>query len=168
MKKLMIKLSLALLLAGAINASALTATITVAGGGYVQLLSVTNGAIKITQIIATATSTTNASALFIDAGTNSLSYIVPAYTNRVSYATNYITSWTNYYGVAVLTTNIDLVDVNNSVASVTNNWPQRLNVAALAGTSTVFSGVNYYFQNGCWVSNTVAGAPIAITVTYQQ
>ncbi len=168
MKKLMFKLSLALLLGIGVNASAITATVTVAGGGYVQLLSVTNGAIKITQIIATATSTTNAAALFIDAGTNSLSYVVPAYTNRISYATNYITSWTNYYGVAVSTTNIDLYTITNSVASVTNNWPQRLSVAALAGTSTTFQGVNYYFQNGCWVSNTVAGAPIALTVTYQQ
>jgi hypothetical protein len=147
---------------------AITTTLTILPGTYTNLLSVTNGTLKITQIVLTAPGTTNVSALFVDAPTNSLLYTTPAFTNRLSYATNYITIWTNYYNVTNATTNIALIDVTNNVAAATNNWPQRLSAAALAGTSTIYSGVNYYFLFGCWVTNTTVGSYETVTVTYQQ
>jgi hypothetical protein len=167
MIKKLILLVAAMVLAANVS-HAITTTLIIPPGVMTNLLSVTNGTLKITQIIATSTTTTNASALFVDAPTNALTYTTPAFTNRLSYGTNYITTWTNYYGVVVSTTNIDLIDTTNTVAAATNNWPQRLTVSALAGTSTVFSGVNYYFMFGCWVTNTTVSAPISITVTYVQ
>ncbi len=146
-----------------------TVTTTIAPAGYVNLLPGFNQSILVSQVIITATTATNVSALIIDTPTNVLTYINPAYTNTISYATNYNTVWTNYYGVtqtnyAAYTALIDLT--NNLVASTTNNYPQRLSVATLASTSAKFDQVNYYFNNGIWATNTGSGNE-SITITYR-
>jgi hypothetical protein len=167
MKKLITQLAVVALLVAACNASAITLTLNVLGGTYTNLLTVNNGSARITQITATAGSTTNSTVLFIDAPTNTLTYVTPGYTNISSYGTNYPVTWTNYYGVVQSYTNIALLHLTNAVAQTTNSWPQRLSIGALAGTSTVYSGVNYYFNDGVYVTNT-SGGPMSITVTYQQ
>lgn len=149
------------------SASAITISQSVLPNSMTNLLSVYNGAAQVSQIIITATTATNASVLFIDTPTNQLTYILGAYSNRVSYATNYVTSWTNYYGVAQSTTNLALIDITNSVASTTNFWPQRLSVAAAASTSARFDQVNYYFNQGIWITNTGSGNA-TVTITYHQ
>lgn len=150
-----------------VGASALTTSITVLPGTYTNALTLINGSARVSQVIVSSTTSTNTSVLLIDAPTNQLTYIVPAYTNRVSYATNYITSWTNYYQVAQSDTNIALIDVTNLVQSTTNTWPQRMGLASLGGSATAFTGVNYYFNNGIWITNTGSGTA-NVTITYQQ
>jgi hypothetical protein len=134
--------------------------------GFVNLLAGFNQSVQVSQIVIAANST-NASALLIDSPTNSLTYINAAYSNTVSYATNYVSTSTNYYGVATSLTNIALVDVSNTlVPATTNNYPVRLGVATIAGTSAKYDGVNYYFNNGLWATNTSSGIA-TITVTYK-
>ena len=141
-------------------------TTTVNTGSMVNLLSSFNQPITVQQIIIANTDGTNTAVSIIDSPTNLLSYINPAYTNTLSVATNYVSTWTNYYGVSYSTTNIALIDLtNNLVASTTNAYPVRLGVATLANTSSRYDGVNYYFNNGIWATNISSGKAI-ITVTY--
>lgn len=169
MIKSLFKISLVAVILGlfTFQASALTSSQTVFVGSMTNALVLVNGSATISQIIVTATTATNVSVNIVDTPTNVLTYVVPAYTNSIQYATNYITSWTNFYGVAQSDTNIALITTNVAVASVTNNYPVRLSIAALASTSSTFSGVNYYFNNGVWLTNTGSGTA-AVTITYRQ
>lgn len=142
-----------------------TVTTTVNPNGFVNLLTAFPGSTYIKQVTISA-NTTNAAVLILDTPTNALTYVNPAYTNTISYATNYITSWTNFYGVAQSTTNIALIDVtNNVVASVTNSYPIRLSVSALASTTVPYNNVNTYFNRGIWATNSSSGVATVI-ITY--
>lgn len=124
----------------------------------------TNGAFVLTSVIITANNT-NSTVAFIDTPTGALTVSQAAYTNSISYATNYITLWTNFYGVVQSTTNIALVDVTNIVSTATYTYPTVLSAGAAAGTSTTLSG-RYVFQNGVFVTNTAAaGYPGLPTIT---
>lgn len=146
-----------------------TVTLLVQPGTFTNLLSV-QGSAKVTQISVAATTATNTTVALVDCPTNQLTYVVPAYTNVLSYATNIVVSWTNYFGVVNYSTNTyALVRVTNSVASVTNNYPIRSTISSLGGTTTTTTGVNYWFVNGLWVTNTSGSpGPAAVTITYQQ
>lgn len=179
-----------------ISSQALQVTQTIPVGGFTNLITTFNNApIKVTQIIVVTPTATNTSGLLIDTPTNQLTFISPAYTNIVSYATNYVSNltgsgtpyagytylaqWTNYYGVVqsistnlstagVAVTNLFLVDATNIVAASTNLYPARVGVgAAYNNNPAVFSGVNYYFQQGCWFTNTSTGTA-QITLIYQE
>jgi len=185
-----------LLFAGAVGASALQITQTIPPLGFSNIVTTFNNApIKVTQIIVVCPTSTNTSGLLIDTPTNQLTYVNPAYQNIVSYATNYVSNltgsgspysgstylaqWTNYYGVVqsintnlstagALVTNLFLVDVTNTVAASTNLYAARVGVGAAYNNSpAVFSGVNYYFQQGCWFTNTSTGTA-QITLIYQE
>lgn len=123
-----------------------------------------NGAAKITQLIVTANSNTTA-LVFIDTPTNRLTYTNSAYTSYTQYATNYVFSWTNFYGVVNSTTNIALATQTNSIAATTNNYPARISVGGTT-TPSVFDNVNYYFNSGVYVTNTTANSAV-VTVTWQ-
>lgn len=123
---------------------------------------------KITQIIATAAGTNYTTNLLVyDCPTNVFAYTNAAYTNIISYATNYISTWTNYYGATNSVTNISLVDATNNVAAQSNSYPQRMNLAFPSNSVTRLDNVNYYFYITPWVTNVGPGA-ISLTVTFQQ
>ena len=124
----------------------------------------TNGAFVLTSVIITANNT-NSTVAFVDTPNGSYTNYTAAYTNRISYATNYVTTWTNFYGVVQSTTNVSLIDVNQTVGALTNTYPTVLSAGAAAGTSTTLSG-RYVFQNGVFLTNTsAAGYPGLPTIT---
>jgi hypothetical protein len=132
-----------------------------------------NSPIRVLQITATSVTSANVSAMLVDTPTNSLTFTTPAYTNTISYATNYISSYTNFYGVGVSLTNLNLIDVtNNLVPASTNFYSNRISISAMANSSTIIggsgpNGLNYFFNYGIWATNT-GTVPITITVTYIQ
>jgi len=148
-------------------ASANSVSTVIAPNGVYSLLSAgaNYGSFTVRQIGITATTATNALVALIDAPTNSLSYVNSAYTNRLSYGTNYITSWTNFYGTVQSVTNIALVDVTNIVTASTNTYPTRIIAGAAANSTAVFSGVNYYFDQGVLVTNQGSGSA-TVVITY--
>lgn len=162
MKNILISLVLGVSI---ITASALSVTTVVQPNTMTNLLTGFNQPFKLTQVIITA-NTNNASVLMVDSITNALTYTNAAYTNILSYATNYIATWTNFYGTTNSTTNIALIDITNSVAATTNSYPVRLGIAAVANASAKFDQVNYYFNNGIWATNTSSGIA-TITITGQ-
>jgi hypothetical protein len=106
----------------------------------------------INQVIITAPSNI-AQVAFIDTPTNALTYTNAPYTGRYSYATNYISSWTNFYGVAASTTNIALIDATNTIAATTNTYPVRFTLSSTSGGSAAFPALNSYFASGVWATN---------------
>lgn len=131
-------------------------------------LTLVPGAAKITQIIASCQGTNLSTFYIYDSPSNSFLYTNSAYSNILSYATNYVNTYTNYYGVTNITTNLNLVDITNSVAATTNTFPLRISASIPSNSvATIFSGVNYYFTSGAWATNSGSGA-VTLTVTYQQ
>ena len=162
--------ALALSLVG-LTSKAAQLTAYVNPGTYTNVLSLlpNNGSLTVKAISVTAPAAGSPVLTFIDSPTNQLTYTNSAYTNRISYATNYITSWTNFYGVAQSTTNIALVTTTNAVSASTNLWPVRFVTAVPTNTTVVFTGVNYYFESGMWVTNSgtgAAGQTAAVIITY--
>ena len=127
---------------------------------------------KVTQIIVSATTNANASALIYDTPTNKTVYAVPAYTNTISYFTNLPVIYTNYFGnlatnADITGTNWVLVDnTNNVVAATTNSYPIRAGVSVLAGTQAVVSG-NYLFLYDPWATNN-SGGTLTVTLIFNQ
>lgn len=162
MKKFITLLFIALLL-GMVSSKAATTTILVNAGSCTNLLGF---AARVTQVLVSAPTVTNTSVLLIDAPTNVLTFVQPAFTNVLTYATNVVNSYTNYFGVPTLITNYGaLVDMPNAVAASTNLYPQRLSLAALAGTTITADNVNYYFGTGVTVTNNSTGSA-NVTITY--
>jgi hypothetical protein len=134
---------------------------------FTNFTSMLPGPVKVTQIILVSSSTNNSSVQFWDTPTNTQVFTNSAYTNLISYATNYVSTWTNYYGATNSVTNISLIDATNTVAATTNNYPLRISLAAGTNASIRADNVNYYFTSGVWVSN-VSTNPATITITFQQ
>lgn len=164
MKKFISIISLATLLS--LQASAVTVALTIASGVATNIIP-GFGSAKITQIIASTTGTNTATFNIFDSPTNQFLYTNAAYTNIISYGTNYVTTYTNYYGVTNSFTNLALFDASNTNAASTNFYPLRINVTAPSNSVTRLDNVNYYFINSPWVTNLGSGN-ITLTVTYQQ
>lgn len=165
MKKLIVSLFGAAIL---LNANADTVSVTLAANAFTNLLT---GGGRLTQLVVTATTATNTSAILVDTSTNTMTYVITAYTNTVSYLTNMPAFYTNYFGVlATLTnsvgTNYVLVDVQQAVAQSTNALPS-LPVSAPASTSVTIQSPNQNFMRGIWVTNTGSGV-INIVGTVQR
>lgn len=152
---------------GMVASAAFTTTVTVPPNTFTNLLSLSGSGYAIVTSAAITANSTNASVSFYDTTTNSLTYVVPAYTNITSYATNWVQTWTNYYGVTNSWTNISLVDVTNSVAASTNNYPVKIAAAALANTTTVLNPLYATFESGIYVTNTSTGIA-TVTIQYRQ
>lgn len=164
MKKFFISVSLAA--SFCISAIAGTATVSVNPGGFALLCA---GPIKVSQLIVTGTTATNATAIIVDTATNSMTYSLGAYTNTISYLTNLPSIYTNYWGVLNTNansggTNMVQVDVANSVAISTPSCP-TVAVASTASASITLVNLNQYFFRGAWVTNTGSGV-VSITATY--
>lgn len=163
LKKLFI--SLGLLSSFTASVKALTISLLVTNATFVNIVP-NYGSAKLTQIIATAQGTNQPNFVIYDAPTNNILYTNAAYTNIISYATNYVTTWTNYYGATNSFTNLSLVDVTNSVAAVTSSYPARITASIPSNSVVRFDNVNYYFSMGPWITN--SGGLLSLTVTYQQ
>lgn len=164
MKKLILSLLLAV---SCFQLTAATTSLTIASGVMTNIPLILQGNVKLTQIALASTGTNVVSVQFIDTYTNALSYTNAGYTNILSYATNYISTWTNYYGATNSWTNISLVDITNNVAGTTNLFPVRIIMATPTNTTTRIDSVPYFFTSGVWVTNTGTGNA-NLTVTYQQ
>lgn len=150
-----------------LNSFGISVTTVVPPNTFTNLLGNFPDSLFVRQVVIAANGT-NAAALLFDVSTNSLIVINPAYTNNISYATNWNTTWTDFYGVT--RTNpvpiVALIDLTNNVVPLsTNTAPIRLGVAAAAGTSARYDQVNYYFNNGIWATNTSSGIA-TITIVY--
>lgn len=160
--------SLFSLIAAVSLSSAASVAITIAPNTATNVMgSLFGGYAKITSVAFTCTSSSNAVINVYDSPTALFTYTNAPYTNITSYATNLVTSWTNYFGVVNSATNVNLVDVTNSVAGTTNNYSQRFSVAALVGTTTTINPTSYVFENGIWATNTSAGSG-TLTVQFVQ
>ena len=160
MKKLLIS---ALLGISVLSASAFTTSVTVLPLSFTNAFPINQGSAYLTQVIITAP-TNIAQVLFVDTYTNSLTYTNASYNVRASYATNYINTWTNFYGTVQSTTNIALIDITNTVPATTNNFPQKFTVASTSGGSATYPAINAYFVSGVWVTNMTTNTAI-ITLT---
>lgn len=168
MKKLLLSLGLIGAFVGSTFAANQALTL---NSGVMTNFPTSGGPVRITQIIVTAAGTnfsTNFS--FVSTYTNWLFYTNAAYTNISSYGTNYTWTYTNYYGVTNSYTNAQptLVDITNSVAATTNNFP--IFFTGTVGSNNVSvkaDNLNMYFPNGLWITNSGPGA-ITIVPTYQQ
>ena len=163
MKKLISIVAASLLSVGAF---ANTATVTVPPAGFTLLSA---GAMKVTQIITTGTTSTNSAALLVDTANSNLTYVTLAYTNYISYLTNQPVKYTNYWGV--LSTNADnggtnwvLVDVQQNIAQATNNLP-TVTVGVIGNQTLTYGNLSTYFFRGICVTNTGSGAE-SVTITY--
>jgi hypothetical protein len=150
-------------------ASATSVSTTINPGGVFSLVtaSANVGSFQVRQVGITATTATNALVALLDAPSTNLTYINKAYTNMLSYGTNWNTTWTNFYGVVQTnpTPIVVLYDVTNTVAASTNSYPTRLIAGAVANSTAVFQGVNYYFDQGVLLTNQGSGTA-TVVITY--
>lgn len=166
MKKILVIL-FALLLTLSIKA-ALSTTVVVPANTMTNLVNLSgSGHVIVTAYVVTSTNATAVTASLMDTPTNVLAYVVPAYTNITSYATNWVQTWTNYYGATNSWTNYSLIDITNSVAQSTNNYPVRIALTAAANTSAVLNPTYTVFDSGVWVTNSSAAAA-TVTIQYRQ
>ena len=102
----------------------------------------------------------------VDYATN-ISYVTAAYTSVTRYATNYINTWTNYYGATNSWTNTVMQSVYVTNAASTNLLLPKYLLRSPAGTTTEFELLNGKFGRGLVVTNAGAGT-LNITVGYTQ
>lgn len=170
MKYILKKLSLSLLVGFVFcfGAQAATTSVTIPPGVMTNFTLLSQGSLKVTQVILTASTATNTTVQLWDTYTNQTLFTNAAYSNILTYVTNYVSTWTNYYGVTNKVTNTaSLVDITNLVAGTTNSFNQAMVLSAVASTSIRVDAANYYFQNGLWITNTSSGNAV-VTITYQQ
>lgn len=149
------------------NSFAASLSTTIASGGYSNLVGQAQGRpVKITQIAITAPANNTASIRIHDSPTNSAYYTNASYVSDASYVTNYTTIYTNFFGVVNTNTYNALVHYSITNAATTNLYPVRFTGSTATNTTSVFDGVNYWFINGPWATNTGSGS-VTVTVTYQ-
>lgn len=164
MKKFLFSALMGLLLSAAMSASALSYTFTVPVAGATNVPPLINGSALVKQLIVTGTTNTTVLQVF-DAPGTATSFVTPSYTNFTYYVTNYVTSYTNYYGVVNAFTNLAEVDTNTIVPQTTNSYNVRLYVGGLTNSS-VYNG-SWYFSSGVLFTN-VSTAPAVVTVSIVQ
>lgn len=165
-KKYIISALVGLGLAFGVNAA--TTTLTITNGTMTNVTSLINGSLKVTQFVLTSSGTNYGTVSIYDTYTNKFLYTNAAYTNILTYATNYISVWTNYYGVTNTVTNSgSLIDVTNLVSGTTNSFPLRAVISTGTNASTTVNNPGIYFNDGIWVTNG-SGSVLSLVVTYQQ
>lgn len=161
LNRILILGSLVGLIAGSSYGSSTSFTL---ASGTITNISPKLGSLKLTGLTVSSSALTSFN--IIDSPTNWLAYTNSTYTYIQTYGTNYVTTWTNYYGVVNSTTNPAIYDVTNTMAATVNLFPTR--ISGVVSNSTVnYTPLNYYFVNGAWFTNSGA-ANITVTATYQQ
>jgi hypothetical protein len=174
MKKILI--TFALLAGFASSSFASTVAVTIAPGGFSNIVSVV-GIAKVTQIVLASAPTTSASVAIYDCS-GSQTYTNAAYIATTTYSTNLTYLYTNYFGVSTTNTGSSpygltnkytaIVDVTNTVAASTNFYPVKISFSSPTNATTVLGNVNYYFTQGVWATNTATSGNAILTVTFQQ
>ena len=164
MKKLLIGLFASLSIS---SFAAATTSVVISTASMSNMLGTATGSALVTQIILTAPANNTASIKLIDSVTNILAYTNSAYATIGSYATNYITSYTNFFGSVNSFTNIALVDYSNYVAAATVNYPTMVTLTAATNSSIVMSAQQLYFNNGIWATNLGSGNA-TLTLNYSK
>lgn len=162
MKNVLIGLILS---AGLMSASADSKSVVISSGGYSNLVSIGAGGGAIINQIAVVSTTTNAASVKLYDTPNYPTYTNAAYIQLSSYATNYVTTYTNYFGVQNSITNAALVDYTNTVSAVTNSYPIPFIGTSPTNTASVYPGP-YTFNNGVWATNTSAVGSVIVTIDY--
>lgn len=169
MKKFFLSIGLIAALA-VTSVQAASTSVSVAGGSMTNFsLLINNAPLKVTQIIVSSAGTNLVNVGFVDTFTNQLGYTNAAYTNSLTYVTNFVSVWTNYYGVTNTVTNsASLVDItNNAVAATTNLFPIRFQIVTPTNSTYTVNSAGTYFNNGLWLTNT-GGGTATVTINYQQ
>ncbi len=163
MKKILTSL---LSLGSAVAVYGTTFTVTVLPGTATNLYT---GPCLVKQVVLSSIDTTNSTAyLFDSTAYTNLAYVLPAYSNTVSYATNYINTWTNYWGAVTITTNLALIDATNTlVAASTNAYPIKFSGSVTAGTSYKVDQVYVPYIMGLQATNPATSGKVVFTVTIQ-
>lgn len=156
----------------AAQAAEQTATVTISSGAVSNLVAaLPSGAVQISRITLLSTTTSAGRVLIYDSPTNQFTYTNASYTIPVSYVTNYISTYTNYYGRTNSLTNVALIDTTATVAASTNLYPLRFTGQAGTNSSATFDGA-WVFNRGVWATNATvgsgAGGAVTVNITYQQ
>lgn len=166
-KFLIIVATVVLLVSLVVKVKAATVAVTIPAGVMTNLFVPSGGSVLVTSVMAVSPVNNTTAFAMYDTPTNATTYIQAAYIGVSSSQTNYITTWTNYYGKVNSFTNVAQLEVTNTVSSITNAYPLRLQANLLTNSTVTFPLVNYYFQNGLWVTNTGVGA-VTVNITYQK
>lgn len=162
MKKLI--LSLIASVSVALGAYADSGTWTIANGAMSNLLS---SPVKITQIIYQSTSTNTTQFSAVDSPSATFTNIIAGFSTITQKATNYITTYTNFFGVSNSFTNLALISATNTIPAQTNIYPTQFTLFTATNSQARVDNANFYFINGFTVTNSGAG-PVTITVNYNQ
>jgi hypothetical protein len=155
------------LLASCLIANAASTAITIPANGFSNAPVAIPGPVKVTSVVLQAPVANVTSIIMYDTPTNQTTFTNAAYTNITSYVTNYITTWTNYYGVVNNATNKALIDVTNNVAATVNNYNIELSGSAPTNGTVLFQNLQQVYQYGIWITNNGAGTAV-ITIQYNQ
>lgn len=168
MKKILFTIGLIGLI-GFASVRAVTTTITLNGAAVTNIATLAGGSFTLLQATVTAPANSNVFLTIYDApaGNTNYKYTVGAYSNIVTYATNYITSWTNYYGYTNYLTNIAIVDVTNNNNSATATYPLVYIWNVNTNLTTTYQGLNTFFKQGMLITNNNNAAAV-ITLQYTQ
>lgn len=158
MKKLLTLIGLV----SALSVSAETASVVVSSTGMSNMVP---SSAKVTQILVTSPANNTASIKLIDSITNILAYTNSAYSTLGSYATNYITTYTNFFGATNSITNIALVDFSNYVAAASYSYPTLATVTVPTNQTIVLQGQQLFFNNAVWCTNLGSGNA-TVTLNY--
>jgi hypothetical protein len=118
-------------------------------------------------VLLSSDSTHTGSALLFDSPGNWTTQTNAAYSYNSVYATNYITTWTNYYGATNSITNLALVTVSNYTAAANVSLTPKLSLSIGTNASAQYTGLNIEFRSGIVVTNT-SGGTIGLTIGYVQ
>lgn len=157
-------IGVATLCAVTLQLQAATVSISVANGTMVNILP-TSGTAKISQLIVSCDNTHAGSFQIYDCITNITAYTNPAYISATSYGTNWITTWTNYYGSTNSITNIAIVDISVTNAAASNSYPLRVTSAIPTNGVIKYDNIGTFIM-GPWITNSSA-ATLTVTATYQ-
>ena len=158
---------IALLCFTAVVSQAANTVISITSGAMSNVPTLLSASCQVKNIILQPAAGNAGSCMFYDTSYPSNGYTNAAYIGVSRYATNYVTTWTNYYGVVNSTTNVALYTLTNTVAQVTSTFPPLLSLATATNTSTEFQNMNTTFVRGIGVTNTSSGT-ITLTITYVQ
>ncbi len=161
MKKLLTIVAAAFIAASTYAATS-AASITAAG-----VTNMVTGALSASSFILTSPANAATRVVLYDAPTVVLTNVVPSYITSGAYATNYITSYTNYFGVQNNFTNVALVHYSITNAASTNTYPILLTINAGTNETVVIADVTYNFTRGLSVSNAALGTA-SFSVVYTQ
>lgn len=162
------KLLLVSILALAVSAqAAVTTTVTLGANAISNLSTIVSAPFKVTVIDVKADTATNTAVQVFDTTNVGLTNVVAGYPYNQLYATNYITAYTNYYGVSTSLTNVALITLSNYVASVTNTLSPKYSLTAPASSTVEYGPMDVWFYGGIVVSNTTT-APATVTIGYTQ